>query len=207
MDAIIKHPALRAFDPETKRPTREEAEEAVRTLIAYMGDDPEREGLVDTPKRVVNAYAELYGGYKQDANAILERVFDDVGGYKDIVLVQDIPFFSHCEHHMVPFVGKVHVAYYPSGGVVGLSKIGRVVDVFARRLQTQEHLTESIAEAIDKVLAPRGLAVMIEAEHMCMAMRGIRKSGVSTTTTRFTGLFEDPAEQVRFITLVRGVQR
>jgi GTP cyclohydrolase IA len=207
MDAIIKHPALRAFDPETKRPTREEAEQAVRTLIAYMGDDPEREGLIDTPKRVVNAYAELFGGYKQDANAILERVFDDVGGYKDIVLVQDIPFFSHCEHHMVPFIGKVHVAYYPSGGVVGLSKIGRVVDVFARRLQTQEALTESITEAIDKVLAPRGLAVMIEAEHMCMAMRGIRKSGVSTTTTRFTGLFEEPSEQVRFITLVRGVQR
>ncbi len=207
MDAIIKHPALHAFEPETKRPTREEAEQAVRTLIAYMGDDPEREGLVDTPKRVVNAYAELFGGYKQDANAILERVFEDVGGYKDIVLVQDIPFYSHCEHHMVPFIGRVHVAYYPSGGVVGLSKIGRVVDVFARRLQTQEHLTESIAEAIDNVLAPRGLAVMIEAEHMCMSMRGIRKSGVSTTTTRFTGLFEDPAEQVRFITLVRGVQR
>jgi GTP cyclohydrolase I len=156
----------------------------------------------------VNAFAELYGGYKQEPEAVLERVFEDVGGYQDIVLIQDIPFFSHCEHHMVPFFGKVHVAYYPTDGVVGLSKIARVVDVFARRLQTQENLTAQIAEAIDHVLKPRGVAVLVEAEHLCMAMRGIRKAGVLTTTTRFTGAFADDAsEQVRFISLVRGGQR
>jgi GTP cyclohydrolase I len=206
MDAILKqHPALKAANLE--RPSREQAEDAVRTLIAYLGDDPAREGLLDTPKRVVNSYAELYGGYRQNADTVLERVFEEVGGYEDIVLVQDIPFFSHCEHHMVPFFGKVHVAYYPRAGVVGLSKIARVVDVFARRLQTQENLTAAVSNAIDEALEPRGLAIMIEAEHMCMAMRGIHKSGISTTTTRFTGVFKDPAEQVRFITLVRGSQR
>lgn len=209
MDAIIKqHPAFKAANAEGPRPTREQAEDAVRTLLSYIGEDPAREGLKDTPKRVVNAYAELYGGYKQEPGAVLERVFEDVGGYQDIVLVQDIPFYSHCEHHMVPFHGRVHAAYYPTDGVVGLSKIARVVDVFARRLQTQENLTAQIAEAIDTTLKPRGVAVLVEAEHMCMAMRGIRKSGVLTTTTRFTGLFaDDPAEQVRFITLVRGGQR
>lgn len=209
MDAIIKqHPAVKATSLDPRRPSREQAEEAVRTLISYLGDDPVREGLIDTPKRVVNAYSELFAGYRQDAGAVLERVFEDVGGYEDIVLIQDIPFYSHCEHHMVPFFGKVHAAYYPSNGVVGLSKIGRVVDVFARRLQTQENLTGQIAEAIDDVLKPRGVAVMVEAEHMCMAMRGVRKAGVLTTTTRFTGLFQDnPAEQVRFLTLVRGAQR
>lgn len=209
MDAIVKnHPAaFRAVKDQDRRPSREEAEEAVRTLIAFLGDDPAREGLLDTPARVVKSFGEIYGGYRQDAGAVLERVFEEVGGYEDIVLVQDIPFFSHCEHHMVPFHGHVHCAYYPRGGVVGLSKIARVVDVFARRLQTQENLTASIADAIDGVLKPRGLAIMIEAEHMCMAMRGVQKSGVSTTTTRFTGVFKDPAEQVRFMTLVRGRQR
>lgn len=209
MDAIVKnHPAaLKAVKDEDRRPSREEAEAAVRTLIAFLGDDPMREGLLDTPARVVKSFGEIYGGYRQDAGAVLERVFEDVGGYEDIVLVQDIPFFSHCEHHMVPFYGRVHCAYYPRGGVVGLSKIARVVDVFARRLQTQENLTASIADAIDDVLKPRGLAIMIEAEHMCMAMRGVQKAGVSTTTTRFTGVFKDPAEQVRFMTLVRGRQR
>ncbi|MGQ4273050.1 GTP cyclohydrolase I FolE [Terrihabitans sp. B22-R8] len=207
MDAIVKnHPALKALDDE-RRPSREDAEQAVRTLIAYLGDDPKREGLLDTPKRVVASFAELYGGYRQNAGEVLERVFEEVGGYEDIVLVQDIPFYSHCEHHMVPFYGKVHCAYHPRGGVVGLSKIARVVDVFARRLQTQENLTASISDTIDNVLKPRGLAIMIEAEHMCMAMRGVRKSGVATTTTRFTGVFKDPAEQVRFISLVRGSQR
>jgi len=208
MDAIIKHPAAKALTAETRRPSREEAEAAVRTLISYLGDDPNREGLIDTPKRVVNAYSELFSGYRQDAGSVLERVFDEVGGYRDVVLVEGIPFYSHCEHHMVPFFGKVHVAYYPSEGVVGLSKIARVVEVFARRLQTQENLTSQIIEAIDGALKPRGVAVMIEAEHMCMAMRGIRKAGVTTTTTRFTGVFAgEPAEQVRFITLVRGAQR
>jgi GTP cyclohydrolase IA len=207
MDAIIKnHPALAAVNTDAPRPTREQAEEAVKTLIAYLGDDPNREGLLDTPRRVVSSYAEIYGGYRQHAGEVLERVFEEVGGYEDIVLVQDIPFFSHCEHHMVPFHGRVHCAYYPRGGVVGLSKIARVVDVFARRLQTQENMTAQVSDAINDVLKPRGLAIMIEAEHMCMAMRGVRKSGVATTTTRFTGVFKDPAEQVRFISLVRGHQ-
>jgi len=207
MDKVVKHPAFRA-PSDIKRPSVEEAEQAVRTLIAYLGDDPDREGLLDTPARVVKSYGELYAGYRQDAGKVLERVFEDVGGYEDVVLVQDIPFYSHCEHHMVPFFGKVHAAYYPTGGVVGLSKIGRVVEVFARRLQTQENLTAQVTAAIDEALKPRGLAIMVEAEHMCMAMRGIRKSGVTTTTTRFTGLFKDnPAEQVRFLTLVRGAQK
>jgi len=210
MDAITKSnlaalPSTQRKAAPATRPSREEAEAAVRTLLSYIGDDPGREGLIDTPKRVVRAYDELYSGYHKEVDGILDRVFEEVGGYKDVVVLRDIPFYSHCEHHMVPFVGKVHVAYYPSGGVVGLSKIGRVVDVFARRLQTQETLTAEIADAIENALKPRGVAVMIEAEHMCMAMRGIRKSGVTTVTTQFSGVFKDDAtEQVRFISLVRG---
>jgi GTP cyclohydrolase IA len=186
------------------KPSRAEAEQAVRTLLAYIGEDPSREGLMDTPRRVVKAYAELFGGYDMDAASVLERQFEDVGGYQDIVLVREIPFFSHCEHHMVPFIGKAHVAYYPGNGVVGLSKIARVVDIFARRLQTQENLTSAIAKALDDALQCRGVAVMLEAEHMCMTMRGVQKSGVSTVTTQFTGVFHDsPAEQVRYLSMVR----
>ena len=185
-------------------PTREEAEAAVRVLIRWAGDDPEREGLRDTPKRVAKAYRELYAGYGQDARAQLERVFEEVEGYGDMVLVRSIPFHTHCEHHMVPFFGQAHIAYYPAAGVVGLSKLARVVDVFARRLQTQETMTAQIAEAIDEALAPRGVAVLIEAEHMCMSMRGVQKQGAQTLTTQFTGVFkEDPQEQVRFLTLLR----
>jgi GTP cyclohydrolase I len=187
-----------------KAPTREEAEAAVRVLIRWAGDDPDREGLRDTPRRVAKAYRELYAGYEQDARAVLDRVFEEVEGYGDMVLVRGIPFHTHCEHHMVPFFGQAHIAYYPSAGVVGLSKLARVVEVFARRLQTQESLTAQIAEAIDEALRPRGVAVLIEAEHMCMSMRGVHKQGVQTLTTQFTGLFRDePAEQVRFLTLVR----
>ncbi len=186
------------------RPTQEEAEAAVRVLIRWAGDDPDREGLRDTPRRVAKAYRELYAGYEQDARAVLDRVFGEVEGYGDMVLVRGIPFHTHCEHHMVPFFGQAHIAYYPSAGVVGLSKLARVVEVFARRLQTQESLTAQIAEAIDEALRPRGVAVLIEAEHMCMSMRGVQKQGVQTLTTQFTGLFKDePAEQVRFLTLVR----
>jgi GTP cyclohydrolase I len=209
MDAILTPAGLmekpRGDVAAVRRPTREEAEAAVRTLIAWAGDDPDREGLLDTPKRVAKAYRELFRGYDEDDAAILDRVFEEVGGYDDIVLVRDIPFHSHCEHHMVPFVGKAHIGYYPTEGVVGLSKLARVVDVFARRLQTQEALTAQIVSAIDDKLKPRGIAVMIEAEHMCMAMRGVQKAGVSTITTQFTGVFrDDPAEQVRFMTLVRA---
>ncbi len=179
----------------------------MRTLLAWAGDDPTREGLIDTPKRVVKAYEELFGGYAKDAASDLARVFEEVAGYDDMVVLRDIPYFSHCEHHMVPFFGKAHVGYFPEKGVVGLSKIARVVDIFAKRLQTQEALTSQIAEAIDDALKPRGVAVMLEGEHMCMSMRGIQKAGVSTVTTRFSGVFrDDPAEQVRFITMVRAGQ-
>lgn len=187
------------------RPSREEAEAAVRVLLRWAGDDPAREGLRDTPRRVVAAYGELFSGYRQDAQDVLSRVFEEVGGYDDLVVVRDIPFFSHCEHHMVPFVGKAHIGYYPSEGVVGLSKLARVVDVFARRLQTQETMTAQITEAIDAALKPRGAAVWIEAEHMCMSMRGVQKQGATTVTTQFTGVFrDDPAEQGRFLAIARG---
>lgn len=187
------------------RPSREEAEAAVRTLLSYIGENLNREGLQDTPRRVVRAYDELYSGYGHDAEEILGRTFGEIGTFDDFVLLRDIPFFSHCEHHMVPFVGKAHVAYFPVERVVGLSKIARLVDAYARRLQTQEHLTSQVVRALDDVLKPRGVAVMIEAEHMCMAMRGISKPGVTTVTSQFTGAFrDDPAEQVRFITMVRG---
>jgi GTP cyclohydrolase I len=187
------------------RPTREEAEAAVRTLIAWAGDNPDREGLLDTPRRVVKAYEELFAGYRQDPSEHLSRVFDDVDGYKDLILIRDIPFISHCEHHIAPFIGKAHIAYYPRLGVVGLSKLARIVDTFARRLQTQEALSSQIVNAIDGALNTRGVAVMIEAEHTCMSMRGVKKDGVSTVTTQFTGVFRSqPNEQTRFLTLLRG---
>lgn len=186
-----------------ERPSREEAEAAVRTLIRWIGEDPDREGLLDTPARVVKAYEDLYSGYRKDASEPLERTFEEVNGYDDMVLLRDVEFYSACEHHMVPFVGKAHIAYYPSKGVVGLSKLARVIDTFARRLQTQESLTAQIIETIEGTLAPRGIALMIEAEHMCMSMRGIQKKGVSTVTTRFTGVFdEDLEKQNRFMKLV-----
>jgi GTP cyclohydrolase IA len=192
-------------EPAGPRPSRQEAEAAVRTLLAYTGDNPNREGLLDTPKRVVAAYDELFSGYREDAVEVLDRTFSETGGYEDLVLVRDIPFHSHCEHHMMPFVGKAHIAYMPVDRVVGLSKLARLIDVFARRLQTQEHLTSQIVRAIDEVLKPRGVAVLMEAEHSCMSLRGVEKIGATTVTTKFTGLFrDDPAEQVRFMTLVRG---
>lgn len=210
MDAVVKTLSIQPVKRDTdsikaKRPSREEAEAAVRTLIRWAGDDPAREGLIDTPKRVVKAYRELFEGYDQDSSKILDKVFEEVAGYDDMVLVREIPFASQCEHHMVPFVGHAHIAYYPSDGVVGLSKLARLVDVYARRLQTQETMTAEIVEAMVDSLNPRGVAVMIEAEHMCMSMRGVRKQGSTTLTTRFTGIFkDDPAEQVRFMSMVRG---
>jgi GTP cyclohydrolase IA len=190
--------------PAEPRPSREEAEAAVRTLLAYIGDNPDREGLVETPKRFVSAYEELFGGYRECPAEVLDRTFAETGGYDDLVLVRDIPFYSHCEHHVMPFTGKAHIAYLPVGRVVGLSKIARLIDVYARRLQTQEHLTAQISTAISEILKPKGTAVMLEAEHTCMSMRGVTKSGSMTITTKFTGLFEDSQEQARFITLVRG---
>lgn len=194
--------------PESRRPTRAEAEAAVRTLIAWAGDDPAREGLVDTPKRVVRAYEELFAGYDTDPADVLDRVFSEVAGYDDMVLVKDIPFASHCEHHMVPFLGRAHIAYFPAGGVVGLSKLARLVEIYARRLQTQETMTAEITTALEAALTPKGVAVMIEAEHLCMSMRGVAKAGATTITTRFTGRFREiPAEQVRFLTQIRDGRR
>jgi GTP cyclohydrolase I len=191
--------------PAGPRPSRDEAEAAVRTLLSYIGDNPDREGLVDTPKRFVNAYEELFGGYKESPAEVLDRTFSEIDTYDDLVLVRDIPFYSHCEHHVMPFVGKAHIAYLPVGSVVGLSKIARLIDVYAKRLQTQEHLTSQVATAIDEILKPRGVAVMMEAEHTCMSMRGVMKPGSSTVTTKFTGMFKNnPEEQARFMALVRG---
>jgi GTP cyclohydrolase IA len=179
--------------------------DAVRTLLRWAGDDPDREGLRETPKRVVKAYEEIFGGYRQKPQEVLDRVFREVGGYDDLVLVRDIPFHSHCEHHMAPFYGKAHIAYYPTDGVVGLSKLARLVDIYARRLQTQETMTAQIIEAMNETLNPRGAAVYVEAEHMCMSMRGVRKHGASTVTTQFSGVFrDDPAEQAKFFQLAVG---
>ncbi len=197
----------RAPAPES-RPSREEAEAAVRTLLAYAGDDPQREGLLETPKRVVDAYDELFGGYRECPAEVLDRTFSEIAKYDDFVLVRDIEFNSHCEHHMMPFMGRAHIAYKPVERVVGLSKLARLVDVYARRLQTQERMTSQISSAIDEILNPRGVAVMLEAEHMCMTVRGVEKPGSKTITTQFTGSFRDnPDEQVRFMTLVRGLGR
>ena len=202
MDEVVKMKAAAVAPP---RPTRQEAEAAVRTLLAWAGDNPAREGLIDTPRRVVEAYEELFGGYGADPAEALSRVFRDVEGYSDIVVVRDIPFTSHCEHHVLPFFGRAHIGYYPRAGAVGLSKLARVVEMFARRLQTQEALTAQIAEAVEQGLNPRGVAVMIEAEHSCMSMRGIKKAGASTVTTEFTGVFRsDRDEQRRFFDLLRA---
>ena len=203
MDAQVK--PLKPVTPDTPvtRPSRDEAEAAVRTLIAWAGDDPDREGLLDTPARVAKAYGELFAGYDQNPGEVLSKTFKEVGGYDDLVLVKGIPFYAHCEHHMVPFYGQAHIAYLPHDGVVGLSKLARLVDVFARRLQTQETMTAQIIDAINENLGPRGAAVMLEAEHMCMTMRGVKAHDVKTVTHRFTGVFaEDRQEQDRFFAMV-----
>jgi GTP cyclohydrolase I len=188
-----------------RRQNREQAEAAVRTLIAWAGDDPLREGLLATPRRVVEAYGEFFAGYEGDPFEILSRTFEDVQGYDDLVMLRDIRLDSHCEHHMLPIVGVAHVAYLPRGRVVGLSKLARVVDIFAKRLQTQETLTAQIANAIDEVLQPHGVAIMVDAMHECMSTRGIRKLGTTTITTRFTGVFkDDPSYRGRFMHLVNG---
>ena len=194
--------------PVEKRPTRAQAEEAVRILIAYAGDNPMREGVLDTPQRVIDAYEELYRGYGECPAEILDKTFSEISSYDDFVLVRDIWFSSHCEHHMMPFFGKAHVAYRPVDRVVGLSKLARLVDVYARRLQTQENMTAQIATAIEEILRPRGVAVMLEAEHMCMSLRGVGKPGALTVTTQFRGsLRDDPNEQLRFLTELRAGQR
>lgn len=209
MDAVVKKMQTARPDigagPDIERPSRDEAEEAVRTLIAWAGDDPSREGLVDTPRRVADAYLEFFKGYEECPVEVLSRTFDDVGGYDDIVMLRDIDLYSHCEHHMVPFIGKAHIAYMPTDKVVGLSKLARVVEIYARRLQTQETMTAQIADTIDSVLKPDGVAVMIEAVHQCMSTRGVQKPDVATITTQFKGCFkDDPSQRDRFLGLVRG---
>ena len=209
MDAIVKKMPLGPQYPEPeediRRPTREEAEDAVRTLIAWAGDDPSREGLRDTPKRVVNAYREFFAGYDEDAAKVLSRTFEEVHGYDDMVMLRDIRLESHCEHHIVPIIGVAHVAYLPRDRVVGISKLARALEIFAKRLQTQETMTAQIAEAIETSLQPRGVAVLIDAKHQCMTTRGIHKPDVATITTRFVGVFKDDADyRDRFMQMVNG---
>lgn len=191
--------------PHATRPSRAEAEEAVRTLIRWAGDDPEREGLVGTPDRVVRAYEEFFAGYDQDPVEILQRTFEETEGYDEMVLLRDIRLESNCEHHMVPIIGKAHVAYLPDRRVVGISKLARVVEIFSRRLQIQEKLTSQIANTVNEVLQPKGVAVVIEAAHQCMTTRGIHKPGVTMVTSRMLGAFRDnPATRREFMALIQG---
>ncbi|MEK7660629.1 MAG: GTP cyclohydrolase I FolE [Pseudomonadota bacterium] len=184
------------------KPSREEAMAAVRTLIAWAGDNPNREGLKDTPRRVVDSYDEFYAGYNLDPIDELSRTFEEVGGYEDMVLLKDMKVESHCEHHMVPIIGKAHIAYLPNKKVVGISKIARVVEIFCKRLQTQETMTAQIADSITSILQPLGVAVLIDATHHCMTMRGVHHPDVTTLTTQFTGAFKDKIEmQERFLRL------
>ncbi len=205
MDAHVSKPVLVGNDSTSAKPTREEALSAVRTLIAWSGDNPDREGLRDTPRRVVDAYSEWFDGYEADPAKELSRTFEDVQGYDDMVLLRDIEVESHCEHHMAPFLGKAYVAYLPTEKVVGISKIARVVEIFSRRLQTQETLTQEIAAALEDNLNPAGVAVLIDAEHQCMTTRGVHHRHVSTITTRFTGEFKaNPALAERFLKLAKA---
>jgi GTP cyclohydrolase I len=185
------------------RPTREQAEEAVRTLIRWAHDDPAREGLRDTPARVVRAYEEFFAGYAQDPREILKRTFSEVEGYDEMIVMNDIRFESHCEHHMVPIIGKVHIGYLPDKRVVGISKLARLVEVYARRLQVQEKMTVQIADTLQEILQPRGVAVVIEASHQCMTTRGVHKPGVGLVTSRMVGAFrEDPSTRREFLAVI-----
>ena len=185
------------------RPSREEAEAAVRTLIRWAGDDPDREGLAGTPDRVMRSYEEFFRGYDEDPREMLQRTFEEVEGYDEVVVLRDIRLESHCEHHMVPIIGKVHIGYLPDRRVVGISKLARVVDAFAYRLQIQEKLTAQIANTLQEVLQPRGVAVVIEAAHQCMTTRGVHNSDVAMVTSRMLGAFRDNGETRReFLTMI-----
>jgi GTP cyclohydrolase I len=199
MDGMAKPRVVKAV---AKRPTREKAKEAVRTLLAWAGDDPDREGLLDTPQRVTDAFEEWFGGYGKDPIEELSRTFEDIEGYDDIVMLKNIDVESHCEHHMAPFLGSAFVAYMPTKRVVGISKIARVVEIYARRLQTQETMTAQIADAIMNALKPAGVAVLVDCEHQCMSTRGVRHHDVTTITTQFTGVFKSDINlQNRFMKL------
>jgi GTP cyclohydrolase IA len=194
MDNVVNAKRTRAKGAAVEKPTREEAEDAVRTLIRWAGDDPAREGLRATPGRVVRAYEEWFSGYNDDPNAYLKRTFEETGGYDEVVVLRDIRFESHCEHHMAPVIGRVHIGYLPRNRVVGISKLARLVEVYARRLQIQEKMTAEIASCLDSVLKPHGVAVVTEATHQCMTTRGVHKPGVTMVTSRMLGVFRDNAE-------------
>ena len=187
------------------KPSREEAEEAVRTLICWTGDDPDREGLIETPKRVVKAYEEFFEGYDMDPEEVLQKTFEEVQGYDDAVIVRNIRVESHCEHHIVPIIGVAHVGYIPNNRVVGISKLARVIEIFGKRLQTQETMTAQIADTIQKVLEPKGVAVVVDASHQCMTTRGIHKTESSTITSRMLGAFRDnPETRSEFMNLINS---
>ncbi len=191
-----------------RAPNREQALACLRTLLTFIGENPDREGLRDTPDRVLRAWEELFGGYGADPETVLDRTFEETDGYEDMVLLRDVEFVSHCEHHMLPIYGKAHIAYRPKSRVVGISKLARVVDIYAKRLQTQESFTAQIANTIEKVLAPEGLAVLVEASHQCMVIRGVQKSGAATITTAFRGCFHESERlERRFLNLVRARER
>ena len=207
MDVKVSDRAIHteSINEDFKKPSREEAMDAVRTLISWAGDDPKREGLIETPKRVVKAYEEFFAGYTQDPVKVLGKTFEDVKGYDDIVFLRDINIETHCEHHMVPILGKAHVAYLPKNKVVGISKLARVIEIFAKRLQTQETMTMQILNTIDDTLEPYGTAIMIDAKHQCMTTRGINKPNVSTVTTKFSGSFSNDTDlRQRFMQLTKG---
>lgn len=190
---------------DNRRPSREEAEKAVLTLLRWAGDDPTREGLLDTPKRVIKAYEEWFSGYDSDPSEFLSRTFEEVEGYDEMVVLRDIRLESTCEHHLAPFIGRAHVAYIPNKRVVGISKLARLVDVYSKRLQIQEKLTAQIAATLEDVLQPKGVAVVIEAQHQCMTTRGVHKPGVSMQTSRMLGLFRsDPRTRQEFFSLVNA---
>lgn len=190
------------------KPTRQQAEEAVRTLIKWAGDDPDREGLKDTPKRVVKSYEEFFEGYNADPEEILQRTFSETEGYDEMVVLRDIRIESHCEHHMLPIIGKVHIAYIPKSRVVGISKLARVVDIYAKRMQIQEKLTAQIANSINSILQPKGVAVVVEATHQCMSTRGVHKSGAIMQTSHMLGIFrQDTRTRQEFLELITSQNR
>jgi GTP cyclohydrolase I len=203
-------PSLSAAEPRAptspfpSRPSQAEAEQAVRVLIRWAGDDPGREGLVGTPERIVRAYREYFSGYEEDPVELLQRTFEAVDGYDEIVVLKDIRFESHCEHHLAPFIGKVHIAYLPNNRVVGISKLARLVDVYAKRLQIQEKMTSQIANTVDGILQPKGVAVIIEAAHQCMTTRGVHKPGVTMVTSRMLGVFRDDPSSRREVLAMIG---
>ncbi|NQW49896.1 MAG: GTP cyclohydrolase I FolE [Rhodospirillales bacterium] len=202
MHMIVKKSDLATVN-DGERPSREVAEQAVRTLIRWAGDDPDREGLVGTPDRVVRSYDEFFAGYHEDPQQILQRTFEETEGYDEMIVLRDIRLESHCEHHMVPIIGRAHVAYLPDRRVVGISKLARVVEIYARRLQIQEKMTAQIANTIEEVLRPRGVAVVVEAAHQCMTTRGIHKAGVTMVTSRMIGAFRDSGETRReFLSMI-----